>query len=77
MKAESPERVAAAVERPDEDLTRDRDRSSGSWPDEIRLHAPWTYEAPTVDALREPPQRDDQDDRILTGDARPASSRTG
>ena len=29
MKAEFPERVAAAVERPDEDLTRDRDRYLG------------------------------------------------
>ncbi len=69
MKAESPERVAAAVERPDEDLTRDRDRTSGSWPDENSVTRTLDDEAPTVDALREPPQRDDQDDRILTGDA--------
>ncbi len=70
VKAEPPEPIPAAHRSPDEDPTGERwDRASGSWPGENSVARTLDDEAPTADALREPPQQDDQDDRILTGDA--------
>jgi hypothetical protein len=70
VRVEPPEHIPATRGRPDQDPTGDRwDPASGPWPGESSVASTLDDEAPTADALREPPQRDDQDDRILTGDA--------
>jgi hypothetical protein len=60
MKAERPEPFPPAHGCPDQDPTGDR------WNSAARTLGD---EAPSADALQEPPHRDDQDDRIFTGDA--------
>ncbi len=68
VKVERSEHPLPTYGHPDEDPTGDgRDRASGARASENSISP--GDEAPTAHALWEPPQRDDQGDRILSGDA--------